>query len=161
VYGFIFQKWDSLARENGFLGFPTTDEFAVGTEGCLASQFEGGIIYWSKYDGAKEFSGLPTGRILNPSVIVNTEKHQLGGWVKVSGSNFVPNSRVNIFADNLPRRADPMSLGGANTDANGNFSGFVYDARCWNGADGWVEVRVSDRTTGVFTTGTTSAFHCN
>ncbi len=56
VFGWIVEKWRQLNWENGFLGFPTTDELSVGGSGQV-SEFEGGSIY-SSPAGAHAVQGV-------------------------------------------------------------------------------------------------------
>lgn len=49
VYGGILAKFDSLGGTGGFLGMPTSDEYAVA--GGRAHNFSGGQIYWSAATG--------------------------------------------------------------------------------------------------------------
>jgi hypothetical protein len=57
VRGAIREKWGSLGWENGFLGFPTSDEFSAGGGRGRGNHFQGGSIYWSAPTGAHEVHG--------------------------------------------------------------------------------------------------------
>jgi uncharacterized protein with LGFP repeats len=46
VYGGIAMEWIRQGRELSFLGYPITDEYAVGSVGCRESRFQGGYITW-------------------------------------------------------------------------------------------------------------------
>jgi uncharacterized protein with LGFP repeats len=47
VYGDIAKKWNEMGRERGRLGYPTSDEQAVGSAGQRVSYFQGGALYWN------------------------------------------------------------------------------------------------------------------
>ncbi len=47
VHGWIVDRWRALGWENRSLGFPTTDEFSVGSGSGQGSHFENGSIYSS------------------------------------------------------------------------------------------------------------------
>lgn len=47
VYGDIARSWNQLGRERGRLGYPISDEEAVGTAGQRVSRFQGGEVYWN------------------------------------------------------------------------------------------------------------------
>ncbi len=47
VYGDIGKKWNSMGRERSRLGYPISDEQAVGSAGQRVSYFQGGAIYWN------------------------------------------------------------------------------------------------------------------
>jgi uncharacterized protein with LGFP repeats len=47
VYGDIGKKWNSMGRERSRLGYPISDEKAVGSAGQRVSYFQGGAIYWN------------------------------------------------------------------------------------------------------------------
>ncbi|WP_186382894.1 polysaccharide deacetylase family protein [Amycolatopsis rhizosphaerae] len=88
VHGAIRDKWAALNWEKGFLGYPTTDEYAV--TGGRAGTFQGGIVYFSPATGAHEMNGAILGQYL-----------QLGG----------PDSRLGLpVSDEYPvpegRRSD-------------------------------------------------------
>jgi hypothetical protein len=55
VFGGIREKWDSLALENGPMGFPTSDERDAPGGGRMQT-FQGGAIYWSPQTGARVMS---------------------------------------------------------------------------------------------------------
>jgi hypothetical protein len=96
---------------------------------------------------------------LRPTVNVDTEKHQLGGWVTVIGDGFTPVSQPDIFADNLANRPLPLFIGRGFTDANGRFNS-TFDERCWPNQDGLVTVRAQDSLGAGFATDTTTAYTC-
>jgi uncharacterized protein with LGFP repeats len=50
IYGAIRARWAALGYENGPLGYPTTDEFAV--PGGRRSDFVRGFITWTAANGA-------------------------------------------------------------------------------------------------------------
>ena len=52
VYGAIYKKWMSLNGEQGYLGYPLTDESPAGSKGGRYNDFKGGSIYWSPETGA-------------------------------------------------------------------------------------------------------------
>lgn len=57
VHGAIYQKYLSLGAEEGFLGFPRTDELATTAETGRLNHFEHGSIYWSAATGAWSIHG--------------------------------------------------------------------------------------------------------
>jgi hypothetical protein len=52
IYGDIYMKWISLGGEQGFLGYPITDETSEGTNGGRFNNFTGGSIHWLPATGA-------------------------------------------------------------------------------------------------------------
>ncbi|WP_344953051.1 hypothetical protein, partial [Sphaerisporangium flaviroseum] len=127
---------------------------------AAVSRIPGSMELWwpgreGSVEGAYWYEAAPV-----PSIDVRTEKHQLGGWIHVSGHGFTPNSSVELFADGLVRRERPMQIGSVGTAADGAFKDFVYDARCWSGQFERATVRAVDVRTGARATGTTTAFSC-
>jgi hypothetical protein len=57
VHGAIRDKWASLGWEQGFLGFPVTDESPTPDGVGRFNHFEGGSIYWTPATGAWEVHG--------------------------------------------------------------------------------------------------------
>jgi TIR domain/LGFP repeat len=57
VHGAIWNKWEELGLEQGFLGYPITDEFSTPDKIGRVNQFEGGSIYWTPGTGAYEVHG--------------------------------------------------------------------------------------------------------
>jgi LGFP repeat len=57
VHGDIFAKWASFGWEQGFLGFPLTDESTAPDGIGRYNHFEGGSIYWTPRTGAWEIHG--------------------------------------------------------------------------------------------------------
>jgi uncharacterized protein with LGFP repeats len=47
VYGDIAKKWNEMGRERSRLGYPISDEEAVGSAGQRVSYFQRGAIYWN------------------------------------------------------------------------------------------------------------------
>lgn len=57
VYGGIYRKWAQHRWENGFLGFPLTNETSTPDRTGRYNHFEGGSIYWTPRTGAHEVHG--------------------------------------------------------------------------------------------------------
>ena len=57
VHGAIEGKWAVLGWEQGFLGFPLTDELITPGGRGRYNHFEGGSIYWNPETGAYEVHG--------------------------------------------------------------------------------------------------------
>lgn len=57
VHGAILGLWTELGRENGFLGYPLTDETPTPDGVGRFNHFEGGSIYWTPNTGAHEVHG--------------------------------------------------------------------------------------------------------
>lgn len=57
VHGAILALWTSLGRENGFLGYPLTDESTTPDGVGRFNHFQGGSIYWTPATGAHEVHG--------------------------------------------------------------------------------------------------------
>jgi hypothetical protein len=57
VRGAIRDRWAAANWENGFLGFPISDEFSAGSGRGRGSHFQNGSIYWSPSTGAHEVHG--------------------------------------------------------------------------------------------------------
>ncbi|WP_432495431.1 SpoIID/LytB domain-containing protein [Kineococcus gypseus] len=55
VHGAIRERWGALGWENGYLGFPATDETAL--RGGAFNHFQGGSVYWSPATGARAVRG--------------------------------------------------------------------------------------------------------
>lgn len=51
VFGGIYEKWDSLGKEWGSLGYPTSEEYTE--NGATIQQFQGGRIVYTNTQGAK------------------------------------------------------------------------------------------------------------
>lgn len=58
VHGAIRQKWADLGWENGFLGYPISDELGTPDGIGRYNHFQHGSIYWTKGTGAHEVHGL-------------------------------------------------------------------------------------------------------
>ena len=114
------------------------------------------LVVWDCHGGGDQrWQFSPNG----PTASVSTERHQLGGWVTVTGTAS-PWGRVSFYVDGLRGRTAPLSLGGANTDGAGNFRA-TLDARCWNGQWDAATIRVVDSETRLQTiAGTSYAFTC-
>lgn len=96
VRGAIKDRWSATGWENGFLGYPVSDEFCgLRNNGC-GNHFQGGSIYWTADTGAWEVHGLfhqtwsdngwengwlgyPTGPEVRSGDVV-TQQFQ-GGWL--------------------------------------------------------------------------------
>ncbi|MEH3156281.1 MAG: alpha/beta hydrolase-fold protein [Gordonia paraffinivorans] len=61
VQGKIFEKYGKTGYEDGYLGFPTSNELGA-TRGGRFTRFEGGNIYWTPTLGA---FAVPTGKIFD------------------------------------------------------------------------------------------------
>lgn len=57
VHGDIWKKWNSMGRETGTLGAPTTDQQTARNGYGRISLFDHGAVYWSSGRGAKEVHG--------------------------------------------------------------------------------------------------------
>lgn len=57
VLGAIFEKWGDYQWEQGFLGYPITDEVDPGDGRGRFQRFEGGLIYLTPETGAHEVHG--------------------------------------------------------------------------------------------------------
>lgn len=150
VHGAIREKYDSFGGAQSYFGYPTTDELSALTPSVSEarySNFMGGTINWSPTRGA----------YLDLSIDIRTERHQLGGWIHISGKGFTPNSLVSMYADGLIRFVGSLSLGSSNTKGDGRFN-YVYDARIQTGQFDSVTIRAVDTATGAFATNKTSAF---
>jgi hypothetical protein len=103
---------------------------------------------------------IAIGPNVNPVIDVRTERHQLGGWVTVTGDSFTPFSNVHIWADDLIGAVGPIAIGSNNIDINGHFQ-TIIDARCWPRQVEWVTIRAVDYFgIGKSATGQTSAYSC-
>lgn len=92
---------------------------------------------------------------------VETQQHQVGGWITVTGEGFTPLKGISMYAVGLARRALPLSIGGPTySDSNGRFRA-VVDVRCWPGqSSGYTTIWAVDDITGTVSTGTTYAYTC-
>jgi uncharacterized protein with LGFP repeats len=55
--GAINAAWAALSWENGFLGYPTSNEITGLRNGGVYQNFQGGVIYWSGASGAHSNAG--------------------------------------------------------------------------------------------------------
>lgn len=55
--GAINAAWAALSWENGFLGYPTSNEITGLRNGGVYQNFQGGVIYWSGTSGAHSNAG--------------------------------------------------------------------------------------------------------
>jgi hypothetical protein len=62
VHGAIRGHWAALGWERSFLGYPVTNELAVGDGVGRYNHFQGGYIYWSPASGAWSVKGAILGR---------------------------------------------------------------------------------------------------
>lgn len=74
VKGAIFRKWKRLKKENGFLGYPVTDELTTPDGRGRYNHFQRGSIYWHPDTGAHEVHG----RIKSKWKSMSWEKGVLG-----------------------------------------------------------------------------------
>ncbi|OYO19441.1 hypothetical protein CGZ93_13915 [Enemella dayhoffiae] len=74
VRGAIMQKWGQQGWENGWLGYPTTDENCGLRNGGCWQGFQGGLIYWAPATGAWSVKG----RILDAYANQGWETSRLG-----------------------------------------------------------------------------------
>lgn len=74
VHGAIRNKWASLGWENGFLGYPTTDELTTPDGAGRYNHFERGSIYWTNDTGAQ----LVVGAIRDKWASLGWERSWLG-----------------------------------------------------------------------------------
>jgi hypothetical protein len=90
---------------------------------------------------------------------VVTERHQLGGWVTITGKNATPGGQLKVQFEGSPWPVGAYSGGWTAVKADGTFT-HVWDARCGPAGTGEVTVRAIDATTGRSATGRTNAFSC-
>jgi uncharacterized protein with LGFP repeats len=102
VHGLIFARWAALGREEGFLGFPFTDELVTPDGIGRYNHFEGGSIYWSPNTGAHDVSGFIREAWANDGL----------GWER--GTLGYPTS-------------DPASMPGSSTAFQDFQGGSIYD----------------------------------
>jgi uncharacterized protein with LGFP repeats len=57
VHGDILKKYGNYNYEQGFLGYPLSDELEAGAKNGKFQRFEGGSIYWTRNTGAHEVHG--------------------------------------------------------------------------------------------------------
>lgn len=65
IHGEILNKWQSLRWEQGFLGYPLTDESSTPDGAGRFNHFQGGSIYWHPTTGAHEVHGAIRGKWAN------------------------------------------------------------------------------------------------
>ena len=58
MYGAIRDKWENLGREQGLLGYPTSDELLAPDDTGRFNNFQHGSIYWHPRTEAHEVHGL-------------------------------------------------------------------------------------------------------
>lgn len=93
IHGAIFEKWGDHQWEQGFMGYPITDELETANGRGRYQKFERGNIYWTPDTGAHEVHDA----ILRKYGEVNWEKGKLGfpitDELEVAGSD----ARYNEF----------------------------------------------------------------
>lgn len=57
VHGTLFTKWSQLGRERSDLGFPTTDTRTASDGVGRYNEFDGGLLYWRRGQGAWAVTG--------------------------------------------------------------------------------------------------------
>jgi uncharacterized protein with LGFP repeats len=62
VGGAIRGRWSALGAQDGYLGYPMTDEVCGLRGGGCSQGFQGGTIYWSPASGARSVGGALGGR---------------------------------------------------------------------------------------------------
>jgi uncharacterized protein with LGFP repeats len=94
VHGDIRLKWGQFRGEEGFLGFPVTDETGTPDGRGRYNHFEGGSIYWTPQTGAFEVHGA----IRDTWAKMGWERSRLGYPVSDEGaSQGVPGGRHSEF----------------------------------------------------------------
>jgi serine protease len=93
VLGAIFAKWGSFGWEQGFLGFPTSDETVAADGVGRFSTFENGVINWSPATGAFEAHGA----ILEHWRSVGADRSAYGYPISDEESAAAPMSRRSRF----------------------------------------------------------------
>lgn len=58
IWGAVRDKWYERGAENGFMGFPKTDELTTANGRGKYNDFDNGSIYWTPQTGAHEVHGL-------------------------------------------------------------------------------------------------------
>ena len=58
IRGAVRDKWNTVGAEQGFLGYPTSDERVTPNGIGRFNTFSGGVIYWAPTTGAHPVSGL-------------------------------------------------------------------------------------------------------
>jgi uncharacterized protein YkwD len=83
--GGIRTTWAATGFENGYLGYPTTDEIGGLKNGGVYQVYQGGVIYWSPSTGAY----VTTGGIRNAWLNTGSENGRLGYPVsnEIKGAN--------------------------------------------------------------------------
>jgi len=147
VHGAIRDKYAQMGWERSYLGYPTTDELSSGE--VRYSDFQGGIISWTATRGA----------YMTPTINVFTERHQLGGWIWISGKGFTPSQNIHFLVDGLTGFQGSYSIGSVTAGPDGTFADYVFDASCRSQQDGFPTVRAVD-VSGAEATASTSAFNC-
>jgi uncharacterized protein with LGFP repeats len=93
VHGDIRVKWAQLHGEEGFLGFPVTDELGTPDGRGRFSHFQGGSIYWTPQTGAHEVHGGIRQRWAD----MGWERSRLGYPLSDEKSSSDPGGRVSSF----------------------------------------------------------------
>jgi hypothetical protein len=91
VHGAILGKWSSLGWEQGFLGYPITDEGTTPDGVGRFNHFQGGSIYWTPQTRAHEIHGA----ICKKWASLNWERGFLG--YPISDETAAGNGRFNQF----------------------------------------------------------------
>jgi uncharacterized protein with LGFP repeats len=153
VYGAIRDFWATQGWENSQVGYPVSAERDRPNEAGREQQFQRGRIIWSPATGA--FFGFPT-------ITVDTERLQTGGYIRISGEGFTPGGMVYLYVENLVRQKNPFSAGSYRANSEGKImkGEAIYEAQCWPNQFDPAVIRAVDVTTGKSATGESSAFTC-
>ncbi|QGF23535.1 M15 family metallopeptidase [Raineyella fluvialis] len=120
VRGSIRETWTHNNWENGFLGYPTSDEFCGLTQNGCGQHYQGGEIYWSPATGAhfvrgsiretwthnnweNGFLGYPTSDEFCGLTQNGCGQHYQGGeiyWSPATGAHFVRGSIRETWTHN-------------------------------------------------------------
>ena len=160
VSGAFLQLYGTLGYENGFLGYPTSQEVAI-RDGGVFQVFHGGVAYWSPASGAHTVSGsfrelygaygyengcleYPTSQEL-PSLGGGVYQQFQGGvtyWSPTSGVHALCGNLLNAYG---ATGYETGSLGYPTSDEyaipGGRRSDFERGSISWDAATGGVTVR--------------------
>lgn len=155
VYGSILARYDQMGREGGALGWPASDEYAVGAG--RANNFASGRIYWSSATGARSVQGAILTKLLAEGDVTRTgfpvtDEYDTAGvtggrvsdfqytriyWSAGTGAHSVYGA---ILASYLAQGGPASALGLPTTDETGITGGrqslFAGGAITWSAATG-------------------------